>query len=107
MDAEERMIRTTIRAVEADQQRADAVAARDAALEEQKLAQEVVDLARMSTLGQINKRADDLGRRLDAFARKQARAHLDSLPDPDEANPGGELSPIPPATPREPVGDQL
>jgi hypothetical protein len=59
-------------------------------------------------VNQINERCDDLGQRMDAFARKQARAHLDSLPDPDD--PGGELHPHGPAgsiEPRELAGDSM
>jgi hypothetical protein len=67
----------------------------------------VVDAARASLLQQLHERADALGRRMDRFERKRVRNYLDSLPDPDNANPGGELSPIGPTgelEPRQPVG---
>jgi hypothetical protein len=105
--AEMRMFRTELRAVEAEQQRADAIAARDAALEERKLAEAVVNQAHISLARQLCERADTLGRRMDAFARKRNREFLDSLPDPDNANPGGELSPIGPTgelEPQQPAG---
>jgi hypothetical protein len=99
------MLRVETRAVDA-QERCDAAKARrDAAMEEQKLAQAIVNEARTSLVKQLCERADTLGQRLDAFARKQARAHLDALPDPDDANQGGELSPVGP-TAREPAGDR-
>jgi hypothetical protein len=99
-----RAVRVEARAVEA-QERCDAAEqARDQALEQQQLAEAAVDAARASLVKQLCERCDDLGQRLDAFARKQARAHLDSLPDPDEPNQGGELSPVSPVA-REPAGD--
>jgi hypothetical protein len=100
-EAADRMYRIQAHAVDA-QERCDAAEARrDAALEEQKQAQAVVDAARASLLAQLVERADALGRRMDAFERKRNRDFLDSLPDPDNANPGGELSPIGPTGPLE------
>jgi hypothetical protein len=98
------MVRVQARAVEAEQRRDDAIAARDAALEEQKLAEAVVDQARTSLISQLCERADDLGRRLDAFERQRARSHLDSLPDPDNPNQGGELSAVGPVRLSGPAG---
>jgi hypothetical protein len=103
------LVRIQARAVEA-QERCDAAEARrDLALEEQKLAEAVVDEARASLISQLCERAEDLGRRLDAFERARARSHLDSLPDPDDPNQGGELSPVGPTTFADPAGldDQI
>jgi hypothetical protein len=105
-EACERMFRVEAHAVEAEQRRDDAIAARHAALEEQRQAQAVVDQARTSLINQLCERADDLGRRMDAFEQKRARQLLDSLPDPDDPEASthvtGELRPIGPAERRNP-----
>jgi hypothetical protein len=109
-EAADRMFRVEARAVDAQERCDDAERRRDQALEEQRQAQAVVDAARASLISQLCERADDLGRRLDAFERKRVRNFLDSLPDPDSPNQGGELSPIGPVTPpdqdtpRQPAG---
>jgi hypothetical protein len=108
-DACTRAVRVEARAVEA-QERCDAAERRrDQALEEQRLAEEVVNTARASLVSQLCERADALGRRLDKFERARARAHLDALPDPDypnrdpaTPNPGGELHSVGPAEQRDP-----
>jgi hypothetical protein len=97
-EAAERMFRVEARAAEA-QERCDAAEARrDAALQEQEQAQVVVDQARASLINQLCERADDLGRRLDKFERRRAREYLDSLPDPEDPNQGGELSLVGPVS---------
>jgi hypothetical protein len=100
-EACDRMFRVAAHAVEAEQRRDDAIAARDAALQEQQIAEDLVDRARKSLADTLHERLDSLGQRMDAFERRRVRAHLDSLPDPDNANPGGELSPIGPTGPLE------
>jgi hypothetical protein len=104
-----RMFRVEARAVEAQERCDNAIAARDAALDEQRLAEEVVNTARASLISQLCARTDDLGRRLDALERKRARNYLDALPDPDNPDqdhpthsPGGELHSVGPAEPRDP-----
>jgi hypothetical protein len=95
-EAADRMFRVEARAVEADERC-------DAALEEQRLAEAVVNQARMSLVRQLHERCDTLNGRLDKFERARARAHLDALPDPDypnsdpaTPNPDGELHSIGP-----------
>jgi hypothetical protein len=57
--------------------------ARDQALEQQHLAEAMVDTARASLISQLCERADALGQRIDAFERRRMRDYLDSLPNPD------------------------
>jgi hypothetical protein len=85
------MVRVQAQAVEAQERCDAAVAARDAALEEKRQAEAVVDVARSSLISQLCERCDDLGRRLDKFERARAREYLDSLPDPEHPDQGGEL----------------
>jgi len=106
-EACERMVRVELRALEAEQRRDDAITARDTALDQQQQAQAVVDQARASLISQLCERADDLGRRLDKFERARARSHLDSLPDPDDPNQGGELSPVGPIADPAGLDDQI
>jgi hypothetical protein len=82
------------RAVRVEAQAVDAEARRDSAVEQQKLAEAMVDTARVSMVKQLCEGADNLGRRLDAFEqrldaqeRRRARAHLDTMPDPDNPDP--------------------
>jgi hypothetical protein len=98
------MVRVEARAVEAQERRDAAEHRRDAALQQQEVAQSMVDQARASLISQLCERADDLGRRLDKFERARAREYLDSLPDPEDPNQGGELSLVGPA--RNPAADQ-
>jgi hypothetical protein len=97
-EAVDRMFRIEARAVDAQERCDDAERRRDRALEEQRQAQAVVDAARTSLINQLCERADDLGRRIDAFERKRVRQLLDSLPDPDDPEASthvtGELRPI-------------
>jgi hypothetical protein len=97
------MVRVQAQAVDAEARRDSALAARDLALQEQEQAQEVVAQARASLINQLCERADNLGHRLDKFERVRARNYMDTLPDPDNVNPGGELSPIGPATFHDPA----
>jgi hypothetical protein len=96
------------RAVRVEAQAVDAEARRDSAVEQQKLAEAAVDTARASLVKQLCERTEDLGHRLDAFARrvdaqerKRVRAHLDELPDPDNDpathHPTGGLHSLGPA----------
>jgi hypothetical protein len=97
------MVRVEARAVEA-QERCDAAEARrDAALEQQELAEAMVDQARSSLISKLCERCDALNGRLDKFERARAREYLDSLPDPDDPQ-GGELSVVGPARFADPAG---
>ena len=87
------MLRVEARAVDAEARRADAIAARDAALEEEHRAKTVADQARASVAVHLHEQLDALNRRLDTFERVSARAQLDAQPDPDNPDAGGELHP--------------
>jgi hypothetical protein len=105
----ERAVRIEAQAVEAQERCDAAVWARDEALEQQREAQAVADATRASLITQLCQRTDDLGRRLDKFECARARKYLDSLPDPDDPNQGGELSPVGPTHFADPAGidDQI
>ena len=99
-----RAVSVEARALEA-QERCDAAEQRrDTALEQKRIAEAVVDATRVSLLSKLCERCDALGRRMDKFERRAAREYLDSLPDPDDPNQGGELSPVGPARFSDPGG---
>jgi hypothetical protein len=80
-----------LRAVRVEAQAVDAEARRDSAETAQRIAEAMVDTARVSMVNRLCEGVTDLGRRLDVLEhrahvqeRKRVRAELDALPDPED-----------------------